>query len=146
MRTRTLLCRRRKGITSIMEIVVCVSISAMLLTMLIAMITHVGLWAGNAEAAIHTERDMDRFLWMFVSDVKSSEDEICQGTSLALVKDGSATEYRIETVGESFALYRDEELLLTGIRRYEFNTPTASVVRIYLIMNDGQEIELFARR
>lgn len=139
----------RKGMTTLLETVLCVALFSMLMTFLLMATARMSIWSAKSSSRAEFERDLNFLMATVVEDIKSASDVVCEDGTLMLVSDSDAVVYKVDReaiTDKTKTLYRDNEIIISGVIDYSFDEPTESMVRVYLSFDDGQNAEFSVRR
>lgn len=135
--------KKRRGMTSLMETISCMVLFAMLLMMLLSIMSYANNWTLKEQQTFIRRTNTDLLIEELQSDVKSSEMLSCTTNSLEiLLYEGDMVQYQFV----DDAIYRNSELILSGINTGTFVEVDGESVGVYLRLQDGDIIETTIHR
>ena len=135
--------KKRRGMTSLMETISCMVLFAMLLMMLLSIMSYANSWTLKEQQTFIRRTNTDLLIEELQSDVKSSEMLSCTTNSLEiLLYEGDMVQYQFV----DDAIYRNSELILSGINTGTFVEVDGESVGVYLRLQDGDIIETTIHR
>lgn len=135
--------KKRRGMTSLMETISCMVLFAMLLMMLLSIMSYANSWTLKEQQTFIRRTNTDLLIEELQSDVKSSEMLSCTTNSLEiLLYEGDMVQYQFV----DDAIYRNSELILSGINTGTFVEVDGESVGVYLRLQDGDIIETAIHR
>lgn len=138
-----MLYKKRRGITSIMESVICLTIFASLIVLLLSLMAYSTSWNSKAAAAVVNKMDTDYFTETIECDAKSASSLNAQEKRLEITRGDSLVIYRIE----GNILYRDDEIVTENLESGTF-VPQGNEdeVGVYLVYKDGSVVDMMLNR
>lgn len=138
-----MLHKKRRGITSIMEAVICITIFSSLLVLLLSLMAFSTSWNTKAAAAVVNKLDTDYFVETIECDAKSASSLYAQKKRLEITRDSSLVVYRID----GNTLYRDDEVITENLESGSFIPQgNEDEVGIYLVYKDGSVVDMVLNR
>ena len=134
--------RKRRGMSSIMETVISMTLFAMILVVLMHMMAYSNEWNMKAQQDMGQKIDIDYLVDVLEEDVKSSTNIELVDDKLQIVSPTKVTLY--SRFGA--AIYRDSEEVISNVVACSFSTLDGDSVRVYVQTEDNDIIDLTIHR
>lgn len=134
--------RKRRGMTNIMETVICTTLFAMILIVLMHMLAYSNEWTMKTQKAMSQKLDIDYLIDVLKEDVKSSTTVEMVGDKLQIVSPEKITVYARYGAG----IYRDSEEVMSDIIACSFSPWDGDSVRVYIQTEDYEVIDVTIHR
>lgn len=151
--------KKRRGMTSIMEAIICLTLFGVAMTMLLSLMAYSNQWAAKTVDTITTKRDTDYLVDMLQMDVKSADEVEVVGNTLQIVNysgsgdastAGQVTTYTFDKLNH--ILYRNSEVAMSNVKTGIAGGPPfqmgddADSVYIRLVLQSDELLELTVHR
>ena len=134
--------RKRRGMSSIMETVISMTLFAMILVVLMHMLAYSNEWNMKAQQDMGQKIDIDYLVDVLEEDVKSSTNIELVDDKLQIVSPTKVTLY--SRFGA--AIYRDSEEVISNVVAWSFSPLDGDSVRVYVQTEDNDIIDLTIHR
>ena len=151
--------KKRRGMTSIMEAIICLILFGVAMTMLLTLMAYSNQWSAETVDAITTKRDTDYLVDMLQMDVKSADEVEVVGNTLQIVNyaitgdaalEGQVTTYSFDQLAHT--LYRNSEVAISNVQTGIAGSPPfqmgddADSVHIRLVLRSKEVLEFTVHR
>lgn len=134
--------QRRRGMTSIMETVISMTLFAMILIVLMQMLSYSNEWTMKTQKQMDQKIDIDYLVDVLEEDVKSATTIELVDEKLQIVSPTKVTIY----ARYGAAVYRDSEEVISDIVACSFTPLDGDSVRVYVQTEDYEIIDLTVHR
>lgn len=134
--------RKRRGMSSIMETVISMTLFAMILVVLMHMLAYSNEWNMKTQQDMGQKIDIDYLVDVLEEDVKSSTNIELVDDKLQIVSPTKVTLY--SRFGA--AIYRDSEEVISTVVACSFSPLDGDSVRVYVQTEDNDIIDLTIHR
>lgn len=134
--------RRRRGMTSLTETVICTILFSLVLVILLRLLTYSNDWTLRTQDEMKDRIDVDYLVDTLTEDVKSSAEIELVDDQLQIISESQVIVY----ARYNHILYRNAEEIIDNVAASSFSVLDGDVVRVYIQTEDYEIIDLTIHR